>query len=153
MAEKIPSTHSSRLRSASVSSMRSTNVPPDWRATSQLNSAVRALPTWKYPVGDGAKRTRVASEATPGLLVLDERDGARGAPVGSLAHGFGELGTGVLVQSVEEPGIADLEDLGGDAHADGVARALVIVHNDFHGVPPEVRRRCPLYRPGDSGRD
>ena len=43
----IPSTHSSRFRSASVSSMRSTKVPPDWRATSQLNSAVRALPTWK----------------------------------------------------------------------------------------------------------
>ena len=40
--------------------MRRTNVPPCWRAKSQLNSAVRALPTWKYPVGDGANRTRGA---------------------------------------------------------------------------------------------
>jgi len=31
------------------------------RAKSQLNSAVRALPTWKNPVGEGAKRTRVRS--------------------------------------------------------------------------------------------
>ena len=33
-------------RSASVSSIRSTNVPPSPRANSQLNNAVRALPTW-----------------------------------------------------------------------------------------------------------
>ena len=26
-------------------------------ANSQLNSAVRALPIWMWPVGDGAKRT------------------------------------------------------------------------------------------------
>src|SRR5690348_14044983 len=34
------------------------NVPPWRRANSQLYSAVRAFPTWKYPVGDGAMRTR-----------------------------------------------------------------------------------------------
>src|SRR4051812_14747630 len=45
-------------RSRSVSSMRSTNTPPDRRANSQLNNAVRAPPTCRYPVGDGAKRTR-----------------------------------------------------------------------------------------------
>ena len=33
-------------RSASVSSMRRMNAPPAPRASSQLNSAVRALPTW-----------------------------------------------------------------------------------------------------------
>ena len=33
-------------RSRSVSSMRSTNVPPAPRASNQLKSAVRALPTW-----------------------------------------------------------------------------------------------------------
>src|SRR5205823_13527355 len=33
------------------------------RANSQLNSAVRAPPTWRNPVGDGAKRTR-GPEAT-----------------------------------------------------------------------------------------
>jgi hypothetical protein len=33
-------------------------VPPLWRAYSQLKMKVRALPTWRKPVGDGAKRTR-----------------------------------------------------------------------------------------------
>ena len=56
----MPSVHSGRLRASSVSSMRRTKVPPCWRAKSQLNSAARALPTWKYPVGDGAKRARGA---------------------------------------------------------------------------------------------
>ena len=41
--------------------MRRTNVPPWPRASSQLNSAVRALPTCRWPVGLGAKRTRMAS--------------------------------------------------------------------------------------------
>src|SRR3546814_3768865 len=36
--------------------MRSRNLPPWWRANSQLNSAVRAPPIWRKPVGDGAKR-------------------------------------------------------------------------------------------------
>src|SRR5262245_32083419 len=54
----MPSTSSSRERSRSVSSMRSTRVPPVWRAESQLNSAALALPTWRRPVGAGAKRTR-----------------------------------------------------------------------------------------------
>jgi hypothetical protein len=49
---------SSVLRALSVSSMRSRNVPPVWRAYSQLKRAVRAPPTWRYPVGDGANRTR-----------------------------------------------------------------------------------------------
>ena len=44
-------------RSASVSSMRRMNVPSWPRASSQLKSAVRALPTWSCPVGLGAKRT------------------------------------------------------------------------------------------------
>jgi hypothetical protein len=43
-AVMIPSVHSVRLRSSSVSSMRRTNVPPCWRAKSQLKSAERALP-------------------------------------------------------------------------------------------------------------
>ena len=44
-------------RSRSVSSIRSTSSPPAWRASSQLNSAVRAPPMCSAPVGDGAKRT------------------------------------------------------------------------------------------------
>jgi hypothetical protein len=34
------------LRSASVSSMRRTKVPPWWRAKRKLKIAVRAPPTW-----------------------------------------------------------------------------------------------------------
>src|SRR5580693_8202490 len=42
----------------SVSSMRSTNVPPVRRANAQSYSAVRMLPTCRSPLGDGANRTR-----------------------------------------------------------------------------------------------
>src|SRR5580692_2093600 len=52
-------TLSAVLRSWSVSSIRRTNVPPVFRAQSQLKSAVRTPPMCRYPVGDGAKRTRV----------------------------------------------------------------------------------------------
>jgi hypothetical protein len=38
-----------------------------------LNSAARALPTWKYPVGDGAKRTRGVDTGTSSVM---EREGA-----------------------------------------------------------------------------
>ena len=41
----------------SVSSMRSTNVPPWAFANSQFTSAVRMFPTCSLPVGEGAKRT------------------------------------------------------------------------------------------------
>jgi hypothetical protein len=32
------------------------NLPPAFRAHSQLCSPVRILPTWSRPVGEGAKR-------------------------------------------------------------------------------------------------
>ena len=50
--------HDSRMskRCDAPSSMRSTMVPPRWRAKSQLNRAVRAFPTCSWPVGEGAKR-------------------------------------------------------------------------------------------------
>src|SRR5882762_10896103 len=54
-------------RALSVSSMRSRNFPPSRRAKSQLKSAVRAPPTWRYPVGEGAKRSRGF-----GLLVISD---------------------------------------------------------------------------------
>src|SRR3990167_10132289 len=56
---------SSVERERAVSSMRRTKAPPWWRAVSQLKSAVRAPPTWRWPVGLGAKRTRTA----PGMSV------------------------------------------------------------------------------------
>ncbi len=48
------------LRATSVSSRRSTNVPPVCRANRKLNSAVRAVPMWRGPVGLGAMRTRMS---------------------------------------------------------------------------------------------
>src|SRR5215203_2471388 len=58
MASKMASTLGRVERSWSVSSTRRMKVPPVLRAQSQLKRAVRAPPMWRYPVGDGAKRTR-----------------------------------------------------------------------------------------------
>src|SRR5579864_2796174 len=55
---KIEFTERSVFRSTSVSSRRRIIVPLFRRAYSQLKMKVRALPTWRNPVGDGAKRTR-----------------------------------------------------------------------------------------------
>src|SRR5579864_783263 len=54
---KIELTEASVLRSTSVSSSRRIIVPPLRRAYNQLKMKVRALPTWRNPVGEGAKRT------------------------------------------------------------------------------------------------
>src|SRR6266849_2768676 len=54
-------------RSRSVSSIRSSILPPRFLAYSQLNSAVRAPPMWRKPVGEGAKRV------TTGVLFILER--------------------------------------------------------------------------------
>src|SRR5580700_10548012 len=54
---KIELTEASVLRSTSVSSSRKIMVPPFRRAYSQLKINVRALPTWRNPVGEGANRT------------------------------------------------------------------------------------------------
>ncbi len=58
----IAATASGVERARSVSSIRSRKTPPFpwicwWRAYSQLNSAVRAPPICRKPVGEGAKRT------------------------------------------------------------------------------------------------
>src|SRR4051812_37675754 len=45
-------------RSGSVSSTRQTNVPPSWRAKSQLKIAVRMFPRWRSPDGAPAYLTR-----------------------------------------------------------------------------------------------
>jgi hypothetical protein len=54
-------------RARSVSSMRSRNLPPWWRANSQLKSAVRAPPMCRNPVGEGAKR-QTMPELSAGIL-------------------------------------------------------------------------------------
>src|SRR3546814_2634195 len=58
----MPAAYSSVDRAASVSSIRSKNRPPFFRAQSQLWTAVRMLPTCSLPVGDGAKRVVTRSE-------------------------------------------------------------------------------------------
>src|SRR5271157_764007 len=69
---RIPSTISGEERSKSVSSMRRTSVPPQCRSNSQLNSAVRAPPTWRYPVGEGAKRRRTSGLDFAGVELMDD---------------------------------------------------------------------------------
>src|SRR5271166_3599341 len=147
-AVMIPSVQSGRLRAASVSSMRRMKVPPCWRTKSQLNSAARALPTWKNPVGDGAKRARGgviesvmrcagAPRAPAGCKGWDPAsvflygDGARRAAVDRLAQALAELLGRMLVQHVQVAVVAHLEDLGQDPHADGVAGTLVEIHDDL----------------------
>jgi hypothetical protein len=63
MSSMMAASDSAVDRSTSVSSIRSTKVPPWPRASSQLKSAVRALPTWSLPVGLGANRTLMATQA------------------------------------------------------------------------------------------
>ena len=58
-ATEICSTESCVERATSVSSMRSTNSPPKWRANAHEYSAVRAVPRCRKPVGDGAIRVRI----------------------------------------------------------------------------------------------
>ena len=47
-----------RVRSGSVSSIRSTSAPPCSSANVRLATALSAFPRWSDPVGLGAKRTR-----------------------------------------------------------------------------------------------
>src|SRR6185312_4390910 len=64
----------------SVSSIRRMNVPPVFRAKSQLYSAVRTLPICNWPVGEGANRTRTLPLSAINLMVTksDASAGVRG---------------------------------------------------------------------------
>src|SRR5262249_14779305 len=46
------------------------NVALWWRANSQLNSAVRAPPMWRKPVGEGAKRVTIVILEGPYFLKI-----------------------------------------------------------------------------------
>ena len=54
------------------------HVPPFCRAKSQLNRAVRALPTWRWPVGEGAKRTRTGEFGVTRKMLADHHSPRRG---------------------------------------------------------------------------
>src|ERR1017187_8624132 len=56
---------SGTYRPWSVSSMRSTKLPPVERAASQAKRAVRTLPRWRKPVGEGANRVRMGATGRP----------------------------------------------------------------------------------------
>src|SRR5438094_9399141 len=79
MASRMRSMYSSVERDRSVSSIRRMKTPPWWRANSQVNSAVRAPPTWRWPVGLGAKRTRT-SDAISVRLEQPAPRGGRESP-------------------------------------------------------------------------
>ena len=68
----------STSRFMSVFSIRSRHSPPCWRAKSQLKRNVRAVPTWRNPVGDGAIRTRtdirgIVPGTVPGTVAVNVR--------------------------------------------------------------------------------
>src|SRR5579863_7255093 len=69
---KMESTEAWVLRSTSVSSRRRIMVPLLWRAYNQLKIKVRALPTCRKPVGDGANRTRGGDEGTDDWIISCE---------------------------------------------------------------------------------
>src|SRR6185295_4081688 len=78
---RIVRTLSSVERSWSVSSILRMKAPPLRRAKSQLNRAVRAPPTWRNPVGLGAKRTRTPPEVTVLERVVDMTLGLKPIPL------------------------------------------------------------------------
>src|SRR5215467_14191906 len=69
----MPRVISSLERSTSVSSMRRMKTPFCFRANSQSNRAVLAPPTCRYPVGDGAKRTRAGGFSLTGSISVKPR--------------------------------------------------------------------------------
>src|SRR3954447_13032506 len=67
--------------------MRSTNVPPAWRAASQLYSAVRAPPMCSAPVGEGAKRTRMRSILGWRAVLIGAHVSPAGGPAKAVERG------------------------------------------------------------------
>src|SRR3954451_21540229 len=65
-------------RSRSVSSIRSSIVPPWGRGERQLNKAVRAPPMCRKPVGEGAKRVTTAGASEVALKRIFSKDAAVG---------------------------------------------------------------------------
>src|SRR3954451_20343703 len=95
-ASRICATFSGVERSRSVSSMRRTNVPPSWRAASQLNSAVRGPPMCSAPVGEGAKRRRIAPDASfARRMLIGAHVSPAGGPAKAVERGV-ELGAGAI---------------------------------------------------------
>ena len=79
-----------------MSSIRSTNAPSIDCANAQLYSAVRAPPTWKKPVGDGAKRNLIGRSVIAGRGY----PGASSSGRGGQAVGGGQALSGAAIITV-----------------------------------------------------
>ncbi len=90
-------------------------MPPLWRAYSQLKMKVRALPTWRNPVGDGAKRTR--------SIILEYSE-----TVGSPAETLAVVVSGEMreVRRAQLPGQGDTTLEGGNGFLQGLGNFLGI---------------------------
>src|SRR6056297_443230 len=72
-------------RGESMSSIRRISFPPAWRAASQANKYVRALPRCCAPVGEGASRPTggaAAREASSAAAVSSSAGGSRRLEIG-----------------------------------------------------------------------
>src|SRR5918992_5894185 len=119
--------------------IRSTNSPPEPRARSQLYSAVLAPPMCSTPVGEGAKRTLIGSDAS-----WSPRIHGRGPRAGARACRGARLRGDAGVQPVAAPVAPDSLE----------ARRRRRVPLPPEGQPGEVRddpRGLPD-QPGDEGR-
>src|SRR6202034_3973555 len=74
-----------------------------------------------------ASRRRCKPDPRSAHWLLLNRDSAVRAACDGLAKSIVELGTGVLVQDVEEAVVTNLKNLGSDPHADRVRRAEIKV--------------------------
>src|SRR3954468_15906254 len=83
----------------------------------------------RAPGGVGRAGRGVGDEPASAL----DRDRARRAHPDRFLHLGSELLGRLLLEDVEEVVVAHLEDLRRDAHAHGIARALVEVDHDLHG--------------------
>jgi hypothetical protein len=77
------------------------------------------------------RRRRKAHPESSHVLLLDG-DGAVGTARDRLPQSGVEFRPGILIEYVHEAVVANLKDLGSDAHAHGVAGAQVVIHVDFH---------------------
>ncbi len=118
-ASRTEARYSSVDRSRSVSSMRRMNTPRCRRAKAQLKSAVRAPPTWRCPVGLGAKRTRTGSAMTSHCTAVADRDPSAWWPA---TEPVGRGRAGRAAETAPAPGCAPRPArTGGGASAGGAA--------------------------------
>src|SRR6185312_2933270 len=126
-SSRIPCSAPSAVRSASVSSIRSSNSPPSAFAASALATATTAEPRWSGPVGEGAKRRRGGGMQPPSsrMCCSPEAHGFPRRPGVSVVRGKtagGECEMGRLLRTVVA-GIGVVAAIGAVAPAASLAGA------------------------------